>query len=190
MKITSKHKMKDLATLGVVVKHDSNFMSKVAEFECPDTIDDVKLKLGGNIPLQYIVMCWDIKSDEELKQHCANGCGLNAEKIDEYPLIDFLRLTLHFQEEAEKAAKMFMSLAREPKNEKLKGILSEFKTSKRAIFAEIMVTSGGAYTQEMAADLPWILAYDIIERNTIEYDKQMAIAQMQEEEMNHGSRIK
>lgn len=190
MIITKKHKMKDLAALGVVIKCDSNFMTKVAGVTCPTEIDGIKLKLGGEIKLQYIIQCWDVIDDENLKRITANGCGLNDADIDKYPLIDFLRLTLHFQEEAEKAAKMFMALSRKPKDERLAKMLENIKTSKRAIFTEIMMSSNGAYTQEQAADLPWVLAYDIIEKNVIEYDKQVAQSELMEEDAKNGSRIK
>ena len=35
-----------------------------------------------------------------------------------------------------------------------------------------MIASNGAYTQEDAAKMSWKLAYDILQRQTIEFDKQ------------------
>jgi hypothetical protein len=186
MIITDKHLMRDFDRLSVVFKHDKAFMEKVAACAMPTHINGVKLKVGGEIPLQYIAMCWNVQDEAMLKRITALGYGLDAEKIAKYPLIDFLRMTQEFQSEAEKAAKMFMTLKRESKDERLKSILKDFKTSERAIYTEIMISSNGAYTQEQAADMPWILAYDIIERNTMEYDKQMAINEIQQEDMKHG----
>ena len=72
---------------------------------------------------------------------------------------------------------------------KQKEILSKFTIENpTAIFVEIMKASNGAYTQEMAAELSWKLAYDIIEAQTIEYDKQNAINELQEERMKNGTK--
>jgi hypothetical protein len=140
------------------------------------------------IQMQHILMAWNIKTENDLLNVTAKCFGLDSEKVDGYPLIDFLRLTFAAEDIALKAAEMFKKLKRETKDAEMKEILSKFTTNNpTAIFVELMKASNGAYTQEQAAELPWKLAYDIIEAQTIEYDKQNAISELQEKRMKNGT---
>ena len=188
MTITEKHTIADYKALQAVISLDKSFEDKVKAYAVPDTVAGLKMRSAMEIQLQHILMAWNMSNHNDLLRVTAKSFGLDAEKVDEYPLIDFLRLTFLLEETALKAADMFKKLKRETKDSEMKEILSKFTTNNpTAIFVEIMKASNGAYTQEQAAELSWKLAYDIIEAQTIEYDKQNAIMELQEKRMKNGT---
>lgn len=188
MKITEKHTMADYYRLQAVISLDKAFGDKIKACDVPKVVAGLKMRSEMEIQLQHILMAWNIKDEQALMKVTAKAFGLDAEKILTYPLIDFIRLTFALNDTAVKAAEMFKKLKRENKDSKIKEILSKFTTDNpTAIFVEIMKASNGAYTQDQAAELSWKLAYDIIEAQTIEYDKQEAINELQEERMKNGT---
>ena len=73
----------------------------------------------------------------------------------------------------------------------LKTKLEALKTKhKSSILAEIMIASQGAYTQQQAAELPWMFAYDILERQTLEYDKSVIQSEEMEKKSKRNGRTK
>jgi hypothetical protein len=189
MNLTEKSTMADYIELQAVISLDTAFSDKIKAFSVPKTVAGLKIRSAMEIQLQHILLAWNIKDEQGLLKVTAKAYGLDSDKIMEYPLIDFIRLTFELNDTAVKAAEMFKKLKRENKDSKIKEILSKFTTENpTAIFVEIMKASAGAYTQEMAAQLSWKLAYDIIEAQTIEYDKQNAINELQEERMKNGTK--
>lgn len=180
--------MADYIEFQAVISLDKAFPDKIKAFDAPKVVAGLKMRSAMEIQLQHILMAWNIKDEQGLFRATAKAFGLDADNVLTYPLIDFIRLTLQLNDAAVKAAEMFKKLKRENKDSKIKEILSKFTTDNpTAIFVEIMKASKGAYTQEQAAELPWKLAYDIIEAQTIEYDKQEAISELQEERMKNGT---
>lgn len=188
MNITHKHTIADYRNLKFILSYDKAFTDKIKQFAPVKVLRGVKICNPMEIQLQHILMAWNVKSEDDLFNITAKCFGLDAEKIDKYPMIDFLRLSLVVDETAFQAGEMFKKLKRETKDSEMKEILSKFTTNNAtAIFVEIMKASNGAYTQEAAASLSWKLAYDIIEAQTIEYDKQNAMHELQEKRMKNGT---
>jgi len=187
MKITEEHLMRDLAGLECILKHDNRFMDKIAEQSLPELIGDEKVRHSAEIPLQYIIVSWDTKDNGEWMKLTAKSFGLKGD-VNNYPLIDFLRLSVELGRESEKAANAFKTLKREIKDERLRKAMEGIQTSPRAIFVEIMQLSGGAYTQDMAADLSWVMAFDILQKAVGEYDRQQIQTEIMEEDMKHGNK--
>lgn len=185
MKITHLNKMRDLSRIGVLVNLDPEFLNKVKAYDCPKFIDKVKIKHRNEIELQYLIQTWDLSDNQKLLNLTAKAYGLNPEKINSYPLIDFVRLTIDLQEVAEESAKMFMTLKRESKDSEIAGVLEEFSTTGNLGIIDRFVTrSNGAYTHETAAKTQWIIVYNAFLNDTIEYDKQIAINEIMEKRQN------
>ena len=185
MKITEKHRIRDLARLGFILKHDAKFMEKIGEQGLPEIIFNEKVRHPAEIPLQYIIISWDTKDDSQWLNVTGKAFGLKGD-INNYPMIDFLRLSVELSRESEKAANAFKTLKREIKDERLRKAIEGMQTSPRAIFVEIMQLSNGAYTQDAAADLGWVAAFDILQKAVNEYDRQLAQTQIMEEDMKNG----
>lgn len=187
MTITDKHKMSHYLLYESVFSLDKRFEEKVRAYDVAKEIDGVKVKSIMEIQFQHIIMAWNIQTQLDLFNVTCKAYGLDIEKVDSFPMIDFLRLTFTIADTSKLAGDIFKKLKRETKDAQVKDILSKFTTNNpTAILAEIMVASKGAYTQEQAGQLPWKLAYDIIEMQTIQYDKETAIAELQEKRMKEN----
>lgn len=189
MKLTMRHKMKDWDVLKAVCGLDEKFVEKVKAFDVPKKILGKKVKQTAYIQLQHIISAWDIKTEEDLHKWTAKAFGIS--NIKKCPIIDFIRLTIAFSDVAGEAGKLFMDLRRECKDSDLKTKLEALKTKhKSSILAEIMIASQGAYTQQQAAELPWMFAYDILERQTLEYDKSVIQSEEMEKKSKRNGRTK
>ncbi len=176
MKITRRYRMRDLPRIVHILDLDPNLSDKIKMYPLPKRIGRVKIKNSVLISFQHIIMSWDIKTENDLYSLTCDIYGLNKNKIGKYRLLDFWRLAIEVSETALTTAKMFKALNRDIKDSELKNamkkVMEGHKTSASTIFAEIMIASNGAYTQEDAAKMSWKLAYDILQRQTIEFDKQ------------------
>ena len=187
MRITNKNRMRDLSRIGVLVNLDPEFINNVKEQTMPSMIGKVKIKHRNEIELQYLIQTWDLSDNEKLLKLTAKAYGLDPDFINNYPLIDFLRLTIDLQEVAEESAKLFISLKREPKDKEIAGVLEGFSTTGNLGIIDRFVTrSNGAYTHETAAKTAWIIVYNAFMNDTIEYDKQTAINEIMEERMKQN----
>lgn len=181
--------MSQFVYLKSVIALDADFDKKVLACGLPSMVGKQKVKQPTEIALQHMMLAWNIKNDEDSLIATAKAFGLNSNFILTYPLIDFYRLMLELTDVAEKAGKMFEKLKRTISDQKIKEALEKMKNNNpRAIFVEIMKASEGAYTQEQAADMSWLLAYDILEAQTAEFDRAEAINKIQEERMKNGTK--
>ncbi|MFZ4798268.1 MAG: hypothetical protein ACOYMA_12300 [Bacteroidia bacterium] len=172
--------MADFVKYGTIISLDKDFIEKVKAYEPPKFIGKVKIKGKMEISIQHILMSWNIKEDSQLLPITAKAYGLNPDKIDKYPLIDFIRLTIELQEISEKAAKMFMELKRENKDSELQSVLEGFSTSDLGLIDRFVKRCGGAYTHDTASDVSWYIVYTAFKEDTDEYDKQLAISEIME----------
>ena len=187
MIITGKHKMSHFLLYEPILTLDKAFMDKVRAYGVPKAIDGVTIKNMAEIQLQHLILAWNVKTKLDLYTVTCKAYELNVERIDKFGMIDFLRLTLSIEDLTTKAFEMFKTLKRESKDAAIKDILAKFERSNpRAILVEIMTASNGAYTQTQAGELPWIMAYDILEQQTLQYDKEMAISELQEKRMKEN----
>lgn len=180
MKITYKHTMKDLKKYGNIIALDKNFMQKIREEKIPPRIKGIKIKKDREISIQHILMSWNVKDDEKVKEVTAKSYGLEVEKIDEYPLIDFMQLVVKLQDVSTEAGKMFMELKRENKDSEIQSVLEGFTTSDLGLIDRFVTRCNGAYTHDTASDISWYIVYTAFKADTDKYDSELAISELME----------
>lgn len=189
MKLTEQNKMSDFKKLGHIIGLDKAFLEKIKSFSVTDKICDIYIKKNVQISIQHILQAWNLKGNEQLLGLTARSFGLDENNIDEYPLIDFIRLTIELQETASKAAELFMSLKREPKDKEIAGVLEKFTTaSDLSIIDRFVTRCKGAYTHDTASDISWVVVYEAFKLDTIEYDKQIATNEIMEKRAKNGNK--
>jgi hypothetical protein len=189
MKITEKHTMLDFKKKGCVLGLDASFLEKVKQFDPPKHIDKVEIKNYANISIQHILQTWNLKDNDKLLSLTARSFGINESKIDKYPMIDFIRLTILLQDTASKAAELFISLKRESDDKELSGVLERFNTNSDVSIIDRFVTRcKGAYTHDSAADTSWYIVYEAFKADTLEYDRQMATNKILEKRAKNGTK--
>jgi len=189
MIITEKNMMSEYLAYEPVLDLDKKFMDNVKALPLPSEVAGVKIKNLQEIPFQYVIMAWNVNDKNSLFSITCKAYGLKVDDIDSYPMLDFLRLTTEIEKLNEVTAKMFSALKRDEKDAEVKSIKEKFKSNNpTVVLAEIMVASKGAYTQEQVAEMPWKLAYDILEMQTLEFDRQTAVAELQEKRMKDATK--
>lgn len=169
IQITKHHKMIHYPVLEYIISLDKKFEEKVRKFPIPEKICRTKIVKSQMIQFQHILQAWDAKAD--FPSIVAKSFGLNPDRIDKYPMIDFLRLSYELADVSKKAAEMFEGLKREaPEGLKLKldKLSPKFRSS---ILTTVMIASEGAYNQEQVAKLSWVFVYDILESQVHESDR-------------------
>lgn len=171
MKITSKHKMKDLKRMMFILTNsDDNLLDKIKAYDVPTEINGIKVKPYKDISIDNMLDIWDIKTTEQLYKMTAEAfLDLDEKEIPELPLIDFIRLTQYTEEIAILVAELFKKLHREPEDIRIVDILSKYKSNQFGIVARFC-SMFPAYTLEQASQLPWTVIYLAFENKTIEYD--------------------
>jgi len=181
MKITAKHKMKDLPVIMHIVNNSKvDLMTEIMRFDVPKKINGCEVIDFQSISINDMLSIWDIKDQKDLIELTANiFLGLEPESIPELPLIDFLRLTKHTEEKGAYAAKLFQSLHREPKDKRISNILAKYKGSKFDIISRFC-EQFPAYTLEQAKEREWVKIYLAFEAKTKRNDIQTEINELQQ----------
>lgn len=170
--------MADFKKYNTIIALDKEFMSKIKAITKPAKIKKVKLKTKMEISIQHILMSWNIKTDEQVLPITAKAYGLDVEKIDEYPMIDFMQLVAELQDVSEQAGKMFMALKRENKDSEIQSVLEGFTTTDLALIDRFVLRSNGAYTHDTASDVSWFIVYTAFKADTDKYDSELAISEI------------
>lgn len=184
MVITEKHKMKDYARLGSIINLDKDFLDKVKKYDIPKKIGKFVVRDRYKIQLQHICQAWNIKNEQKLLEVTAKAYGLDKDKINDYPLIDFTRLTIDLQDIAEESAELFSKLKRENKDPQIQAVLDKFSTTNLGIIDRFVLRSNGAYTHDQAAECGWYIVYEAFKSDTDKYDIDVKINEIMEEK--HG----
>ena len=67
MKITSKHKMKDLKRMMFILTNsDDNLLDKIKAYDVPTEINGIKVKPYKDISIDNMLDIWDIKTTEQV----------------------------------------------------------------------------------------------------------------------------
>jgi len=113
----------------------------------------------------------------------ANAYGLNEAKVDTYPMLDFIRLTIAFKDVLEEAADLFNKLSRKSKKSKIQAILEKYSYQSNVQMIDRFVKrSNGAYTHDQAAETSWYVVYEAFKADTAAYDIDVDINEMNEME--------
>lgn len=194
MKITSKHKMKDLAKMSFILSHSSqDLMEEVRVFDIPTHINKIPVRRFECVEMGELLELWDIKDNNELitktasvflKQEIETKKGLkiidfDIKKIPNLPLIDFLRLTLYCEERFTYAAKLFKSLQRQSDDPKVQAILDDYKGSEYGIIARYCKIFPGKYTIQEAKKVSWVDVYLAFDEETKQNDIQLRISKIE-----------
>jgi hypothetical protein len=203
MKLTSKHKVKDLPKFTFLLEHsDTDLMKEVAKFDLPMKIgkEDSKfrtlhkwickkikskkvfekrifeVKDFQSISIGEMMEIWDISNNEQLVEVSARiFLGVtDQKKISNLPLIDFLRLMIHLEKVSKMAANEFKKLNRENKDPKLRNILSKYKGSDFGMIARFCKLFP-IYTLEQAKNISWVICFKAFEEETKSNDIQTEI---------------
>lgn len=171
MKITGRHKMKDLPKLSILLNHSKvSLLEQVAEFPIPDYIEKYTVIPTNDICIEDMIMFWNAKTDVDMYKYTAKALlRVTEDKILNFPLIDFLRITLLMGEIAKEAANAFMSLQRESNNPKIKEIANSYANSDFSII-DRFVKRTPSYTHEEAAQVSWRIYYECFKLDTMDYD--------------------
>ena len=190
MKITSKHKMKDLAKMSFILSHSSqDLMEEIRVFNVPTHINKIPIRRFETVEMGELLELWDVKNQEQLiiktakillKQELETKViDFDTKEIPNLPLIDFLGLTLHCEERFTYAAKLFKSLQRTSDDPKIQEILDDYKGSEYGIIARYCKLFPGKYTIQEAKKVSWVDVYLAFEEETKQNDIQLRISKIE-----------
>jgi len=132
MKITSKHKVKDLSKFAFLLDHsDTDLMKEVGKFDLPEKIGRYPVKDFNEISIEDMIIIWGISTPEQLTENSARIFlrVANQKIVSCLPLIDFLRLNIHLEKVSKTVANEFKKLSREHPDPKIRKILEKYKGS-------------------------------------------------------------
>jgi hypothetical protein len=175
MTITGKTKMKDYDRIKPILRLALDFEAKVRTFAVPKRIGKVEIKVNRQIQIQHLMQLWNVKEEQQLFELTAKAYGLNVSKINEYPLIDFLRLVYDAKDAVDESVKLFETLKRTNKNEKIQAILDKYKSSPLGMLDRFVLRSNGAYNHDQAAECSWYIVYEAFNMDTQKYDIDLEI---------------
>lgn len=176
MKITEKNKVKDLVKLGWIVQCSNyDFIGQIKAFDIPTSLNGIDVLPIEKISLENMLKMWDCNDDTTLLKLTASVfLGINDDKFNELPLIDFLRLTIHLKDTAILAAEQFQSLKRESKNPKIKAIMAGFSGTEFGIIDRFCLRMG-MNDHDKAAETPWSIVFMCFREDTMKSDIEEAI---------------
>lgn len=191
MKINKRTKMAHSFQIEKALKYsDTDIIEEVRKFPMPKKIRGLKVTPDNKVSIGNMMKIWDIKTDENLTdvtisiflKNTARKrflASLTAFRLSWLPFIDFMRLCVNTGDLGDKAAKLFDSLKREPKDEKRRAIFAKYKGN-QFDFIKRFCDIAPAYTYDEAYNVPWVTVFmafqakvqqDDIEQEIMELEK-------------------
>lgn len=186
MKITEKTKMKELARIEPILACSrQELLTEIKRFDVPTKVAGIEVIDASLIGLEDMLDIWNVKTEQDVLNLTAKCfLGLEPKDIPNLPLIDFLRLSIHLQDTATKAAELFRSLKREPKDGRVAAILEDFQTSDFGII-DRFCQRPPYYDHEYACKIAWTIVYGCFAEDTKKYDIEEKMEEIREEDLKH-----
>jgi len=177
MRITEKTKVKELQKLGWLLSiSNDNFIDQIKAFEVPTKVSGINVLDSNEISLESMLHTWNCDNDETLIKLTAKVfLGIENEKeIQNLPLIDFVRLTIHLKDTATQAAELFKDLKRYSKDPRIKAVMMRFSGTDFGIIDRFALRMGGI-SHDQASETPWSIVYASFREDTTKADIEEAI---------------